>query len=152
MNDTPEKPEGDEPRHVFAPTASPTPTGAPMASAFPARPYSRIEVGTLLNHIYEVKRLIGRGGMGEVYEGINVNSDERVAIKVMLPSLAADPKVQAMFRKEARTLTRLAHPAVVQYRVLAREPRLNALYIVTEFVDGVELTDVLGQVEPTSPV
>ncbi len=40
--------------------------------------------------------------MGEVYEGVNVNTDERVAIKVMLPHLAADPKVQAMFRKEAQ--------------------------------------------------
>jgi serine/threonine protein kinase len=104
----------------------------------------------VLNGIYEVKRLIARGGMGEVYEGVNINSDERVAIKVMLPSLAADAKVQAMFRKEARTLTRLAHPAVVQYRVLAHEPRLNVLYIVTEFVDGVELTAVLGQIHPTS--
>ena len=110
----------------------------------------RVSVGDVLNGIYEVKRLIGRGGMGEVYEGVNINSDERVAIKVMLPSLAADAKVQAMFRKEARTLTRLAHPAVVQYRVLAHEPLLNVLYIVTEFGDAVELTAILGQIHPDS--
>ena len=36
-----------------------------------------------------------------------------------------------MFRREARTLTRLAHPALVQYRVLAQEPQLGVLYIVT---------------------
>jgi serine/threonine protein kinase len=70
-----------------------------------------------LNHIFEVKRFIARGGMGEVFEGINVNSDERVAIKVILPHLAADPRVQAMFRKEAKTLTTAQPSALVQYRV-----------------------------------
>src|SRR5579862_3835438 len=122
-----------EPEPAAAPVASTPPpvTTAPVAPASQSAP-GRVSVGDVLNGIYEVKRLIGRGGMGEVYEGVNINSDERVAIKVMLPSLAADAKVQAMFRKEARTLTRLAHPAVVQYRVLAHEPLLNVLYIVTE--------------------
>ncbi|HZL00906.1 MAG TPA: serine/threonine-protein kinase, partial [Caulobacteraceae bacterium] len=105
----------------------------------------------VLNNIYEVKRLIGRGGMGEVFEGVNVNDDhDKVAIKVMLPSLAADPNVQAMFRKEARTLTRLSHPAVVQYRVLAQEPRLGVFYIVTEFIDGEPLSDMLARLKPSS--
>ena len=77
--------------------------------------------------------------MGEVFEGVNINQDdERVAIKVILPHLAADPNVLAMFRKEARTLTRLSHPALVQYRVLAQEPQLGVLYIVTEYIDGHE--------------
>lgn len=109
-----------------------------------------IQVGDVLNHIFEVRRFIARGGMGEVFEGINVNSDERVAIKVMLPSLAADPNVIGMFRKEARTLTRLQHEALVNYRVLAQEPQLGVLYIVTEFVDGVNLADALGQHQPTA--
>jgi serine/threonine-protein kinase len=104
-----------------------------------------IQIGDVLNHIFEVKRFIARGGMGEVFEGINVNSDERVAIKVMLPSLAADANVLAMFRKEARTLTRLSHPALVQYRVLAQEPQLGVFYIVTEYVDGANLSDVITE-------
>jgi eukaryotic-like serine/threonine-protein kinase len=108
-----------------------------------------IQIGDVLNHIFEVKRFIARGGMGEVFEGINVNSDERVAIKVMLPSLAADANVLAMFRKEARTLTRLSHPALVQYRVLAQEPQLGVFYIVTEFVDGKNLSDVIAELKPS---
>ncbi len=119
---------------------------APMA---PRTDGDRIQVGDVLNHIFEVKRFLARGGMGEVFEGINVNSDERVAIKVILPQLAADPNVQAMFRKEARTLTRLSHPALVQYRVLAQEPQLGVFYIVTEFIDGCNLSDVLTQLKPT---
>ena len=87
--------------------------------------------------------------MGEVFVGCNVNVDEKVAIKVMLPALAGDEKVVAMFRKEARTLTKLHHPALVQYRVLAQEPQLGVLYIVTEFIEGTNLGDALGTLKPT---
>ena len=112
--------------------------------------YASIKVGDCLNHIYEVKRFIARGGMGEVFEGVNITSDERVAIKVMLPSLAADPNVIAMFRREAQAMTRLQHEALVQYRVLAQEPRSGVLYIVTEYIDGVPLCDVLDTLKPSS--
>ena len=123
--------------------------GGPAAPAQPARAPGHIQVDDVLNHIFRVTRFIARGGMGEVFEGINDQSDERVAIKVMLPALAADENVQAMFGKEARTLTRLSHPALVQYRVLAQEPTLGVLYIVTEFVDGTNLADVLTTLKPS---
>ncbi len=118
-----------------------------QASAVPLGSARPIQPGDVLNHIFEVRRFIARGGMGEVFEGINVNSDERVAIKVILPHLAADPSVQAMFRKEARTLTRLTHSALVQYRVLAQEPQLGVFYIVTEYIDGKNLSDLLSDIE-----
>jgi serine/threonine-protein kinase len=133
-----------------APAEGAQPTTAGTQAAFvPTEAARAIKVGDVLNHIFEVKRFLARGGMGEVFEGCNVNTDERVAIKVMLPAMAADEKVVAMFRKEARTLTKLQHEALVSYRVLAQEPNLGVLYIVTEFIEGVELADVLGKVERT---
>ncbi len=144
-----------------SPPSSPPPADAPATTSAPRvtqNPFSvpapatarKIEIGDVLNHTYEVRRFIARGGMGEVYEGVNVNAeDDRVAIKVMLPHLAADPLVQAMFSKEAKTLTRLRHPGLVQYRLLGREPVLGVTYIVTEFVDGVNLSDVLKTLEAT---
>ena len=149
---------GDDPEPTIYNPGSILPAGAapspdPLTSApeFPVEPAPQlrgggqsIKVGDVLNHLYEVRRQIARGGMGEVFEGANVNySDERVAIKVILPHLAADPAVQAMFYKEARTLTRLTHPALVQYRTMAQEPQLGVFYIVTEFVDGPNLSDRL---------
>ena len=134
------------------PVPSPAPTGYGdgLSTSFAPRGDGKgIQVGDVLNHIFEVKRFIARGGMGEVFEGSNVNSDERVAIKVMLPTLAADPNVISMFRKEARTLTKLQHEALVQYRVLAQEPQLGVLYIVTEYIDGTNLADVLGTIAAT---
>ena len=128
------------PPEPAAPQPAPATAFTPMA---PRADGGSIQIGDVLNHMFEVKRFIARGGMGEVFEGVNVASDERVAIKVMLPSLAADPNVQAMFRKEAKTLTKLAHPALVQYRVMATEPQLGVLYIVTEYIDSKNLEDAL---------
>jgi serine/threonine-protein kinase len=156
MSGDPDAPEESD-RTIFMPAAeaqaesgATTETEATRRiAAAPQPPRTQVSPGSILNNIYEVKRFLARGGMGEVYEGFNINSDERVAIKVMLPSLAADPNVQAMFRKEARTLTRLNHPAVVQYRVLAQEPSLGVYYIVTEFIDGAPLSDLLPTLQPT---
>lgn len=96
--------------------------------------------GDLLNGIYKVERFIARGGMGEVFEGVNIETEERVAIKAIRSHLASDPKVVALFRKEARVLTQFAHPAIVQYRVFARDPLINLHYIVTDFIDGEPIT------------
>ncbi|WP_440979362.1 serine/threonine-protein kinase [Sphingomonas pseudosanguinis] len=107
-----------------------------------------IQEGDVLNHMFAVRRFLARGGMGEVFEGANLVTDERVAIKVMLPALANDPNVVTLFRREAQTLTRLHHEAVVQYRVLAQEPELGVLYIVTEYIDGTSLSEMLGRLRP----
>ena len=96
----------------------------------------RLQDGALLNHIYEVKYFITRGGTAEVYKGVNIVTEEDVAIKILLPHLAEDPAVEAMFLREARTVMRLSHPALVPYRLAAREPTLSVNYLVTEFVNG----------------
>jgi serine/threonine protein kinase len=137
-----------------APEPPPPPAPAPQTSAGGATIAPRtdavgIKVGDVLNHIFRVDGFLARGGMGEVFVGCNVNVDEKVAIKVMLPALAGDEKIVAMFRKEARTLTKLNHPALVQYRVLAQEPVLHVLYIVTDFIEGTNLSNALGTLKPT---
>jgi serine/threonine protein kinase len=111
----------------------------------------QIGVGDILNHMFEVKRFIKAGGMGQVFEACNVMTGERLAIKALLPGLAADPKVVGMLKREAMTLTKLRHEALVQYRVLAKEPQLGILYIVTEFIDGVDLGEALDRVD-RSPI
>ena len=128
---------------------APPPTTAATQGFAPSTNAVGIKVGDMLNHIFEVKRFLARGGMGELYIGCNVNTDEKVAIKVMLPALASDEKVIAMFRKEAKTLTKLHHEALVEYRVLAQEPNLHVLYIVTDFIEGTNLSTSLGTLKPT---
>ncbi|SFG05357.1 serine/threonine protein kinase [Novosphingobium sp. CF614] len=121
------------------------PMTAPPAASSRRGNTSPIDVGAVLNHMFEVRRFLARGGMGEVFEAVNIASGERVAIKVILPELAADPNVMAMFQKEAQALTNLSHPAVVRYRGFALEPQLGCYYIATGFIDGRNLSDVLGK-------
>lgn len=56
------------------PPASPAPTPKPAG-----KPISGITEGQVLNHTYEIKRYIARGGMGEVFEGVNVTNEQRAA-------------------------------------------------------------------------
>jgi serine/threonine-protein kinase len=108
-----------------------------------------LAAGDMLNGIYKVERFIARGGMGEVFEGVNVETDERVAIKAIRSHLASDPRIVALFRKEARVLTHIAHPAIVQYRVFARDPQLDLHYIVTDFINGEPITRYLDRERPS---
>ena len=146
-DDPAEQKEQMSPReeNVTSPASQPPSAPEGASAALP-----QITIGAVLNHIYRVDRFIARGGMGEVYEGTNVtNPEDRVAIKIILPQLAADPNILALFRSEARALTKLSHPGLVQYRLLAQEPQLNVLYIVTEFVDGPALSEVLTSLNVT---
>lgn len=132
-------------------SAPPLAASAPVPPPAPATPrptggkHASLEIGTVLNHMFEIKRFIARGGMGEVFEGVNIASGERVAIKTILPELSADPKVMAMFRKEAQALTELSHPAVVRYRGYAMEPELGFYYIATGYISGQNLSDIVGK-------
>jgi serine/threonine-protein kinase len=139
----------DPDRTVFDPAGIGAGQGAGGATSRPPAGGTAIKVGDILNHMFAVTGFLARGGMGEVFVGANVITDERVAIKVMLPALAADPNVITLFRREAQTLTRLHHEAVVQYRVLAQEPELGVLYIVTEYIEGTGLSDVLATLRPS---
>ncbi|MEM7666116.1 MAG: serine/threonine-protein kinase [Pseudomonadota bacterium] len=145
--------EDDDRTRFEAPSSKPAPTSAPEpAPATPPEPPKQrkdrqFEEGEVLNGIYKITRFLARGGMGEVYEASNIHQQqERVAIKVMLPHLAQDELVAAMFSKEAEMLTRLHHEAIVPYRMSARDEE-GKPYIVTEFIDGPSLEDKLGKIE-----
>ena len=63
--------------------------------------------------VYELRRLLGRGGMGEVYEAYDTSKDRLVALKLLHRELAADPSFQARFRRESRTTAALNEPHVI---------------------------------------
>ncbi len=102
--------------------------------------------GTILNGLFEVRRLLARGTVGAAYEGVNVTTRERVAIKAFRPEFGDLPVVRNGLLREMHLFVRLSHPAIVPYRLAAREPIFGAVYIVTDFVDGIELQALIGQV------
>ena len=92
---------------------------------------------------YEIKRRIGRGSMGVVYEAFDPFVQRTVAIKVAHSLEGQDPKVtqkvREAFLSEVYSAGRMQHPSVVSVYDAGQEDDYN--YIVMEFVDGVTLQD-----------
>ena len=85
---------------------------------------------------YRIVRKIGAGGMGVVHEGHDAELNRRVAIKLLHPEL--DDRHRHRMRREAQALARLSHPNVVHaYEIGEHE---GALYLVMEFIEGVQLS------------
>src|SRR5262249_19609627 len=92
---------------------------------------------------YEIDRLIGVGGMGEIYKGHAIETGDPVAIKLMLPDVAENDVALALFRREASALHHLMHDAIVRYYVFTVEPVLQRPYLAMEFVNGRSLSAIL---------
>ena len=106
--------------------------------------------GTLLNGMYRIERRLGVGGMGEVYRATNIANDEVDAIKIIGRGRTDQATIEAMFRKEARVLSRIRSPAVAQLKLFTRDPQLGILYFITDFIKGESLLDRLKR-QPANP-
>jgi eukaryotic-like serine/threonine-protein kinase len=101
--------------------------------------------GTRLNDNYEIDDFITSGGMGDVYRGHEIQTDDSVAIKVIRDDLARDPATLDMLRREAKALRSIHHPVVVRYFGFAEDRDLRRHYLAMEFVVGKPLKEVLEQ-------
>src|SRR3954466_9590947 len=91
---------------------------------------------------YLVRRLIGEGGMGKVYEAEERLSKRRVALKVLHPELARSDQGRRLFLNEMQILAHLEHPNIV--RSLASIEVEGELVMVLEYLDGKTLRAVLN--------
>jgi serine/threonine-protein kinase PpkA len=79
---------------------------------------------------FRVVKMLGQGGMADVYEAVQENLDRRVAIKVIIPELFRDTSFSVRFVKEAQTAAKLSHPHVLHIYDVGATPSCN--YIVME--------------------
>src|SRR6185503_13988034 len=91
---------------------------------------------------YEVKSLLGRGGMGEVYRGWDARLGRNVAIKILPTAFSADPDRLRRFEQEARAAAALNHPNIVAVFDVGTES--GTPYVVSELLQGQSLRDLLG--------
>jgi len=99
------------------------------------------ELGRLLPQ-YRIESLIGRGGMGAVYKGVQLNLDRPVAIKLLPAEIAADEQFIARFHREARTLAKLQHSRIITIHDFGQTAE-GHLYFVMEYIDGTDLRKIL---------
>jgi Protein kinase domain len=83
---------------------------------------------------YKVTHLLGSGGMGEVWGGMHLYMDRKVAIKALHPSLVSNPEIRARFKNEAVTMSQLDHPNIVRLYDYIEED--DGVYLVMEYVAG----------------
>jgi eukaryotic-like serine/threonine-protein kinase len=98
---------------------------------------------------YEVGRLLGAGGMAQVYEGRDRLLARQVAIKVPLPQYAHDPVFQQRFRREAQAAASLSNPGVVAVYDTGMQD--GTPFIVMEFVEGRTLKEAILAEGPLHP-
>jgi serine/threonine-protein kinase len=112
----------------------------------------RLHRGETLVDRFDIHDLIGVGGMGAVYSGIQRETHQRVAIKVLWQDLAKEDVEVKRFAREARATSLLAHPNAVRVFDFGQDPTTHSLFIVMEFLIGQKLSDVLRFQPQFSPV
>jgi predicted Ser/Thr protein kinase len=98
---------------------------------------------------YRLGREIARGAIGTVWRGVDTQSDEPVAIKLLRPEAAEQDSLAEAFRAEAEILRELDHPSVVRPRDYVGEGDVQAL--VLDLIDGEDLRRRLRRDGPVPP-
>jgi eukaryotic-like serine/threonine-protein kinase len=111
--------------------------------------------GVLIDGRYRLDERLATGGMGDVWRATDVSLGRTVAVKVLLPTLLADPTFGTRFRSEARMLAALHHPGVVRvydYGEGTVPEGGPIVYLVMEYVEGEPLSHLLAEGERLPPV
>src|SRR6187431_3016162 len=106
--------------------------------------------GQIIQDKYRIVRLIGQGGMGEVYEGENASIRRRVAIKVLLGEAAMNADIVQRFEREAQAAGRIGNDHILEVLDLGTLDDGDR-FMVMEFLDGEPLSNRikrLGRIPP----
>lgn len=100
-----------------------------------------IAKGQKINDRYEIEKLIGEGGMANVYLARDTILDRRVAVKVLRGDLAGDEKFVRRFQREALSASSLSHPNIVEIYDVGEDE--GNFYIVMEYIEGKTLKQLI---------
>ena len=103
---------------------------------------STLRIGTVIGH-FRVDSLLGRGGMGEVYVGVDERLQREVALKIIRGQYRLEPRARERFMREAKTLARLEHPGICQFYDLIEAEEHDVL--VLELIRGRDLREALAE-------
>lgn len=104
-------------------------------------------IGHVLDDRYELLRLLGRGGMGAVYEGRHTGTGRRVAVK-LLPSEALEPEHVARFQREARAFGALRTQHIAQVLDAGSDAVTGVPYLVLELLEGEDVYALVRRLGP----
>ncbi len=100
-------------------------------------------LGAVIDERFRVDEVIGRGGMGTVYRGMQLSINRDVAIKVLRAELSDREVALERFFREAKVISALSHPNVVRLIDFGQDRNHDVLYLVMELVPGYNLAQIL---------
>lgn len=123
------------------------PPQGPVATARAVTPFelSKQLAGERLNH-FQLLEYVGGGGMGAVFRALDTMLNREVALKVLSRDQGADEETRRRFQNEAQSAARLDHENIARVYYVGEDRGLN--YIVFEFIDGVNLREVVDRHGP----
>jgi serine/threonine-protein kinase len=107
--------------------------------------------GVILQDSYRITGLLGEGGMGAVYDAMQIRLNKRVAIKVMSRELASNVEALNRFHREAMITSGLGHPHIVQVFDFSKTPT-GQPFLAMEYLAGEDLNRRLSRVGSLSPL
>jgi tetratricopeptide (TPR) repeat protein len=105
--------------------------------------------GKVVSGRFEVRRLIGQGGMGQVYEAFDTELNSRIALKAIRPDISSNPRVLSRFRREVQLTRRITHPNVCRTFDIDRHTETSngvedqVTFLTMELLEGETLADLL---------
>jgi serine/threonine-protein kinase len=137
--------DGDEPPTVI--TQRTLPTADTRSESVMRILHGRILPGEHLGH-FELLQYVGGGGMGKVFRARDTRLARSVALKILSPEHAADRETVLRFQNEAQSAARLDHDNIARVYYVGEDRGLH--YIVFEFIEGVNVRDLVESKGPLS--
>jgi serine/threonine-protein kinase len=108
-------------------------------------------LGSRLCSRYELRRVVADGGMGRVYEGIDKQTQTRVAVKVLHDEVSKDEVSLERFKREYEISSQLPHDFIVRVLDFQRDEASGVWLLVMEFLEGEELRFILKREKCIEP-
>ena len=122
----------------------------PIGSCFEQQ--SVFSVGTIVLGRFKILRLLGKGGMGEVYHALDIELRQPVALKTIRPEIASDPNTIERFRKEVLLARQVLSPYVCRiyelYVLPSEDGLTTSAFFTMEFLEGKTLADQIQNEGP----
>ena len=106
-------------------------------------PKEELTTGSTFANRYQIIEELGKGGMGRVYKVLDKETNEKMALKLIKPEIAADKKIVERFRNELTTARKIVHKNVCRMYDLGRDK--GSYYITMEYISGQDLKALIRQ-------
>jgi serine/threonine protein kinase/tetratricopeptide (TPR) repeat protein len=112
-------------------------------------PIKELSAGSTFASRYHIYEELGKGGMGRVYKALDKEIEEKVALKLLNPDIAADIRTIERFRNELKTARQISHKNVCRMYHFGKDE--GAFYITMEYVRGEDLKSMIRMMSRLSP-